>query len=173
MPLGRGFDSSFGYLHAFNGYLHGWAYTSCPRYPGQVSYPPGTPEHGRCTDASVKARRLCYTTDLWADGGPATGLNGTGFEEALLTERVLGIIDGHDPREPLFVYYAMHLLHSPLCAPAAYLERFAFIDNEDRRYVAAMIAMMDDAVGAVVDALQRRGMWESTLLVWSRCARRR
>lgn len=34
--------------------------------------------------------------------------------------RVNGIIDGHDGSDvdhPLFIYYAMHMLHSPLCVP--------------------------------------------------------
>ena len=90
------------------------------------------------------ARHLRGTTDLWLNDHPAHGLNGSGFEEALFSERVLGIIAGHDPDVPLFIYYAMHLVHSPLCAPEEYLERFAFIeqnnDNQyhDRQFVAAM-----------------------------------
>ena len=63
--------------------------------------------------------------------------------------------------------YAMHLLHSPLCAPLDALARFAHIDNEDRRYVAAMTALVDDAVGEVVGALQKHGLWDTTLLCWS------
>ena len=39
-----------------------------------------------------------------------SGLNGTGFEEAIFLERVLGIIAGHDPDTPLFLYYPMHLV---------------------------------------------------------------
>lgn len=75
MPLARGFDSTFGYLHAFNGYLHSWAGAGCPAYPGVVSYPNGTREFGMCTEASVKARHLQHVTDLWEDGGPATGMH--------------------------------------------------------------------------------------------------
>jgi hypothetical protein len=39
------------------------------------------------------------------DTHPAHGLNGTGFEEAQFEERVLGIIAGHDPAVPLYLYY--------------------------------------------------------------------
>lgn len=54
----------------------------------------------------------------------------------------------------------MHLVHSPLCVPEGYLEKFSFIkdadDNahHDRQYVAAMVNYMDDVVGNVVSALQ-------------------
>lgn len=35
------------------------------------------------------------------------------------------------------------------------------------RYVSAMTSFMDDAVGGVVTALQRSGMWANTVFVWS------
>jgi arylsulfatase I/J len=171
IPVGRGFESSFGYLKAFNGYLGQWAGdqpTHCPQFPGYVEYGDGSGYKGWCTAPSVQARHLSYTTDLWDTNGPAYGQNGTGYEEALFTSRAVGIIEGHDQNgPPLFLYYAMHLLHSPNCAPPEYVSRFAYIDNEDRRYVAAMIAVMDDAVGAVVRALKRTGLWKDTLFIWS------
>jgi arylsulfatase I/J len=101
---------------------------------------------------------------------------GTAFEELLFTNRVVKIIDEHDPATPLFIYYAMHLLHSPLCVPAPYLQKFSFIlDNEDRKYVAAMVNYLDDVVGRIEDTLREASLWDSTLLVWSsdngaRCA---
>jgi arylsulfatase A-like enzyme len=67
----------------------------------------------------------------------------------------------------------MHLVHSPLCVPAGYLEKFAFIadadddKNHDRQFVAAMVNYLDDVVGNVAQALKDAGMWEKTLMVWS------
>ena len=58
---------------------------------------------------------------------------------------MLGIIASHDPKLPLYIYYPMHLVHSPLCVPEGYLERFDFIRdrddniNHDRQFVAAMV----------------------------------
>ena len=68
--------------------------------------------------------------------------------------------------QPFFLYYAMHLLHSPLCAPPELLDRFSFVDNEDRRYVSAMVAYLDEVVGRVVSALKLANMWDNTLFVW-------
>ncbi len=104
-----------------------------------------------------------YSTDLWEakDGreGPARGLNGTfngtGFEEEYFTRRAAALIAAHGPAgTPFFLFFAGHLLHSPLCAPEALLRRFGFIDNEMRRYVAAMVTAHDDTVGAIADALR-------------------
>ena len=126
-----------------------------------------------CTSASVHARGLTSTTDLWLDAHPAHGLNGSGFEEAQFLERALGIIASHDPSVPLFLYYATHLVHSPLCVPPGYLDKFAFIkdadDNthHDRQFVAAMVNYLDDVVGSVAEALKDAGLWDNTLMVWS------
>ena len=35
-PAARGFNTSFGYLWAYNGYLHSWAEMGCPQFPGNV-----------------------------------------------------------------------------------------------------------------------------------------
>ena len=144
-PLGRGFVSSLGYIAgAYNGYLHAWSSggssgtpkgptaATCAAFPGNVEYAadangtlPRPTEGARCTAASVTARHLGWTTDLWltANGtdGPARGLNvsmgGAGFEEALFTRRAVALVDDHaeearragDEGAPLFLYYAMHV----------------------------------------------------------------
>lgn len=150
--------------------LHAWSEQACPKYAPlnhSVSYDNSTADRTKCTSASVHARHLRSTTDLWLNSHPAHGLNGSGFEEAQFEERVLGIIAGHDPSVPLFLYYPMHLVrqhvhfapdhdqsvclrtmqvHSPLCVPSGYLEKFDFMrdrnDNvhHDRQYVSAMVA---------------------------------
>ena len=194
-PMGRGFDTSIGYLWAYNGYLHGWAEEGCEEFPGTVTYPnnangtiPTPPTTARCTEKSVVARHLGYVTDLWKteDGveGPAVGLNAsfdaTGYEETFFVEQAEKLIASHATggasamaanatsvaAKPFFLYYAMHLLHSPLCAPPALLERFSFIDNEDRRYVSAMVAYLDEVVGRVVTSLKTAKMWDQTVFVW-------
>lgn len=162
---------------ADNDYLHGFSEQGCENStvnpaPGVVNFTNPQEDDQRCTTRSINARHLAYYTDLWESGisgeGPAFGINGTGFEEGLFVNRVVGIIESHPIDTPLFVYYAMHLMHSPLCAPKAYLDKFAFItDNEDRRYVSAMTSLLDDAVGDVVTALERSGLWDNTVFVWT------
>jgi arylsulfatase I/J len=145
-----------------------------------------------CTARSITARNLHQAVDLWDTDAPAKTLNGTEYEETLFVNRVVSIIENHvatnlaavasraesrsksdgsavdnAPVKPLFVYYAMHLLHSPLCAPRDILAKFDHIGDDDRKHVAAMLLMADDVVGRVVSALKRTGLWANTLLVWS------
>ena len=48
------------------------------------------------------------------------------FEEHIFKERAIEVINSHDltkEDEPLFLFYAFHLLHTPLQIPEAYLHR--------------------------------------------------
>ena len=141
-PVGRGFHTSLGYFHHANDY-----------YTEQENSCNGTP-----------------IVDLWNTDKPAFGLNGTGpgnYEEGLFRSAVLTIINEHDPSIPLFLYYAPHIVHTPLQVPYSYLAKFSFIDNNDRKYYHAMVNYLDDVVGELVSTLKNKGMWENTLLVVS------
>mmetsp|Transcript_3546 Transcript_3546/g.6861 ORF Transcript_3546/g.6861 Transcript_3546/m.6861 type:complete len:664 (-) Transcript_3546:109-2100(-) len=100
------------------------------------------------------------------------------YEEHIFREHALAVINEHNVskvEEPLFLFYAFHLVHSPLQVPHSYLEQIDRLvaasggdpfNSKDRRHYAAMALYMDDAVGAVVSALKRRHMWDNTLLVF-------
>ena len=155
-PVGRGFRSSFGYLGAVNDYFDMSAWEQCPQQ--------------------------ALTQDLWYQNASAAGpafdrlnrrscsaaaqnTSGCVHEEYLFRAQALGLIAAHDAATPLFLNYAPHLVHSPLEAPAVYLEKFAFIPDKARAAYAAMVNMLDDVVGDVADALKARGMWDTTLLL--------
>ena len=158
-PVGRGFNSSFGYLGAVNDYFDMSAWEQCPKQD--------------------------LTQDLWFQNASAAGpafdrinrracsvkqqnTSGCVFEEFLFREQALRLIAAHNAATPLFLNYAPHLVHAPMQAPVSYLEKFAFISDPTRATYAAMVNMLDDVVGDVADALKARGMWENTLfLVWS------
>lgn len=58
--------------------------------------------------------------DLWDSGAPARDLNGTGFIDDLLLQRVLQVISSHDfDAAPLFIHYTPHATHDPLQVRAA------------------------------------------------------
>ena len=54
----------------------------------------------------------------------------------------------------------------PLQIPKRYEARFAFIADPFRRVAHAMGSYLDEQVGALVGALEKRGMWASTLFVF-------
>lgn len=103
------------------------------------------------------------TRDWFRDNQPVAE---EGYATQLLGEDAVRLIDGHDPATPLFLYLAFTAPHAPYQAPAAYLDRYAHIADPARRAYAAMITAMDDQIGAVLEALRRRGMRENTLVVF-------
>ena len=72
-----------------------------------------------------------------------------GYVTQLLGKDAVKVIDGHDPKTPLFLYLAFTAPHAPYQAPKEYLERYKNIENETRRAYAGMVACMDDEIGKV------------------------
>jgi arylsulfatase A-like enzyme len=103
------------------------------------------------------------TRDWFRNGKP---LKETGYVTTLLGTDAVARIEAHDPKTPLFLYLAFTAPHAPFQAPKDYLKRYESIADPTRRAYAAMITAMDDEIGRVVDALERRGMRENTLIVF-------
>ena len=142
IPTGRGFDTSFGYFNAANDYY--------------------TEVDGKCNNTPI--------VDLWDTDKPATGINGTGpdnYEDALFAERLMKVVENHDPSIPLFLYYAPHIAHAPLEVPDRYAQKFSFIDDRRRQYDHAMVDYLDEVVGNLTDALKKHGLWDNLLFVTS------
>jgi len=93
-------------------------------------------------------------------------LEESGFDNSLFGEEAARVIEAHDGTAPLFLYLAFTAPHTPFQAPQEYLDRFQHIEDENRRAYAAMISVLDDGVGKVIEALEKRGMRENTLIVF-------
>lgn len=65
---------------------------------------------------------------------------------------------------PFFLYLAFNAVHTPMHATDDRLRRFASIKDERRRTYAAMLTALDEGVGKVLDALQRTGVEQDTLI---------
>ena len=103
------------------------------------------------------------TRDWFRNGEP---VQEDGYVTDLLGADAVKLIEGHDPAVPLFLYLAFTAPHSPYQAPQAYLDRYPDMADPARQAYAAMITAMDTAIGAVLDALQQRGMRENTVVVF-------
>ena len=103
------------------------------------------------------------TRDWFRNNEPVTE---EGYATQLLGTDAVKLIDRHDPKTPLFLYLTFTAPHAPYQAPQAYLDRYKHLTDPNRRAYAAMITAMDDQIGRVLDALEKRGMRENTLIVF-------
>ncbi|MGX1349758.1 arylsulfatase A-like enzyme [Bradyrhizobium elkanii] len=93
-------------------------------------------------------------------------VNEPGYVTQLWGADAVAQIDAHDPKTPLFLYLAFTAPHSPYQAPKQYIDRYRHIEDPTRRTYAAMITCMDDEIGKLVSALERKKMRENTLIVF-------
>lgn len=78
-------------------------------------------------------------------------------------ERAADWLDRNQAK-PWFLYVPFNAQHAPLQAPKEYLEKFAHIEDEKRRYFAAMMAAKDDAVGVILKKIKDLGQEENTIV---------
>jgi len=93
-------------------------------------------------------------------------VNEQGYVTQLLGRDAVARIMQQDPKTPLFLYLAFTAPHAPYQAPKEYLEKYKDITDPTRRGYAAMISSMDDEIGKVVAALERKKMRDNTLIVF-------
>ncbi|HMM91950.1 arylsulfatase B [Bradyrhizobium sp.] len=101
--------------------------------------------------------------DWYRDDRP---VNEQGYVTQLWGKDAVAQINAHDTKTPLFLYLAFTAPHSPYQAPKEYIDRYRHIEDPTRRSYAAMITCMDDEIGKVVAALERKQMRDNTLIVF-------
>ncbi len=85
----------------------------------------------------------------------------------LITDEAIRIIESAG-KEPFFLYVAHHSPHYPLNEPPSWIAPYnKTIDDVWRRQFAAAVTHLDDGVGRIVKALERAGLRENTLIVFS------
>lgn len=102
-------------------------------------------------------------TDWYRDNEP---LKEEGYTTTLLGKDAAKLIESHDTATPLYLYLAFNAPHTPYQAPQDYIDRYASIEEPTRRTYAAMVSCLDDEIGRVIDALEKKGMRENTLVVF-------
>jgi len=174
-PLGKGYESWTGYFQHANDY---WQKSMSIQSTGEV-------------DNCLNTFMDYFTHNATYRGGVQDGATATEacirepsvhpecYEEHDFKMQALQVVQRHDASNsaaPLFLFYAFHLLHTPLQVPQSYLEKIdelvaaaggAKIDTQNRRLYAAMTLYMDEAVADLVKALKAKGMWDNTLFVFT------
>ena len=91
-----------------------------------------------------------------------------GYYLDLIGDEAVKLIEKQDEAKPFFLYFASLAPHAPYQAKASDEARYAdTIKDPTRRTYAAMITCLDDQVGRVVAALEKRGLRENTLIIFS------
>ncbi len=137
-PLQYGFQSSYGY------------------FDGQID--PYTHEYK--TETELTDRRSWHRNDEYLD---ESGVHVTD----LITAEAVRIIE-EDREEPFFLYVAHHVPHFPLDEPDEWMSVYddVLLMHPSRKLFAASVTHMDDGIGKIVDALERTGKRENTLIIF-------
>jgi arylsulfatase A-like enzyme len=104
-----------------------------------------------------------HVLDWYRDNKP---LKEKGYSTTLIGNDAVKLINGHDPSTPLYLYLTFNAPHTPYQAPQEYLDRYKNIAEPSRRAYAGMITAMDDQIGRVLDALEKRKMRDNTLIIF-------
>lgn len=89
-----------------------------------------------------------------------------GYVTELLGQDAVRYIEAQDGEDPFFLYLAFTAPHTPFQATEADLARYSDIADPNARAYAAMITAMDTQIAAVMEALDRTGQRDDTLVIF-------
>ena len=168
-PQRRGFDEFFGFLHEGH-YFVPPPYRKATTWLRRKTVPGGGV--GRWTSPDGK---LIYSTHMGYNEPDYDADNpiyraGQPVEESsyltdAFTREAVDFIDRNADR-PFFLYLAYNAVHSPMQGADSYMRRFAHIKDIQRRIFAAMLANLDDSVGAVLKKLREENLENNTLVLF-------
>ncbi len=89
-----------------------------------------------------------------------------GYSTHLLAKEAVKFVAETAGKKPFFLYLPFNAVHSPHQVPEKYTAAYPDLKG-DRKLYAGMLAAMDEAVGAVVAAVEKAGVRDNTLFVFS------
>jgi arylsulfatase A-like enzyme len=89
-----------------------------------------------------------------------------GYTTQLIGEDAVKYINAQDPNKPFYLYLTFNAPHTPYQAPQEYIDRYKDIQEPTRRTYAATVTCMDDEIGRVVAAIDRKGLRDNTLIIF-------
>ena len=101
--------------------------------------------------------------DWYQDNKP---LKEKGYTTTLIGNQAVKLIEQHDTSTPLYLYLTFNAPHTPYQAPKEYIDRYTNIEDPTRRTYAGMVACLDDEIGRVVAAIDKKKMRDNTLILF-------
>ncbi|MHC5544441.1 arylsulfatase B, partial [Singulisphaera rosea] len=89
-----------------------------------------------------------------------------GYSTHLIAREAAKIVEQHDASGPLFLYVPFNAVHAPHQVPDSYKAPYGHL-KEPRRTYAGMLSALDEAVGQIVAAVDKKGIRKDTLFVFS------
>ncbi len=89
-----------------------------------------------------------------------------GYSTHLLAREAVRLVKDHDGSRPLFLYVPFNAVHAPHQVPESYKAAYAHL-QEPRRTYAGMLTALDEAVGQIVAAIDKKGIRKETLILFS------
>ena len=72
-----------------------------------------------------------------------------------ISQQAEKVILAHNISQPLFLYLPFQNVHGPTQAPEEYVKKYDFIKDVTRRHYAAMVDIVDEAIGNVTQAMKK------------------
>lgn len=89
-----------------------------------------------------------------------------GYTTQLLGNDAVKYINSQNPDKPFYLYLTFNAPHTPYQAPKEYVDRYPNIADPTRRTYAGMASCLDDEIGRVVAALDKKGLRGNTLIIF-------
>ncbi|MDZ4684654.1 MAG: sulfatase-like hydrolase/transferase [Planctomycetaceae bacterium] len=168
-PQRRGFDEFFGFLHEGHYYVP-QPWSDVTTWLRRKRLPDGSQGRWTSPDGRVLwSTHMGHNEPDYDADNPLLRSSQPVDEQSYLTEaftrEAVRFIDRHRA-QPFFLCVAYNAVHSPMQATDADLKRFASIADPQRRIFAAMLASLDDSVGAILKSLHDAGLDRDTIVVF-------
>ena len=89
-----------------------------------------------------------------------------GYATKLIGDDAVKYISAQDPNKPFYLYLTFNAPHTPYQAPQEYVDRYKNIADPTRRTYAGMVTCLDDEIGRVIAALEKKGSRDNTLILF-------
>ena len=104
-------------------------------------------------------------------GKPDWERNGKPIQEEGYTTDLFGaeavrLIERRDRSKPVFLYLAFNAPHGPVKAPADVIQKYSREGRDKRNVYFAAVDVLDRAIGNILDAVEREGMKDNTLVLF-------
>jgi len=89
-----------------------------------------------------------------------------GYTTQLLGNDAVKYINTQSSNKPFYLYLTFNAPHTPYQAPKDYIDRYPNIADPTRRTYAGMVTCLDDEVGRIVAALDKKGLRDNTVILF-------